>query len=712
MELDAQVSKYLTQEIPECRNNLTNSFVELRNLAEHCHKDLSPLSTPPLQRTMVYAAQSLASVAYQINVLATQMVDLLNLQVKQWGEMEHQISDITQQVNFYQEKHSRHLIGKFTTEKPVHLMRRVNPPSQKEPVTKYERHPINFTMWDHVGHGSPTRDSTPAMDNPAKKNQAASFRASYTSTKPVLTTQSTIDSDIYGTSFDVLRYAKKPVAHSIPVARPVPRSDTSDSGSESPFTNTTEMFVQGHTTASLYDSLVQGGDGSFSVSEKGLLSISVNEPDPEASIFTPSPLLDSAVSPTLPDPPEPLEPLDKTPEPNPDLLDADLYSEEVTTPSGLPSPFPLETPKPPRPINPAPARPPPLAAGLRKRSSQSAPGVPPGAAPPPPTTSFPITAPSSRPPPPPSTGPPARPAPLISGSSIRPTRPAPPPGNAIPKLSSQDTNLPQETFIDNPNVPAPPPDMPKPVQADPRIPKPPPNIPKDGVKKQKADSLSDSPAASPAKKLPPKPEPKGFNPADIFNAQRALKSRKQFKTGATIDVPTEVTSTPKLAPLAATQSVPIPPAPLSPPPVSVPTAATPQPSGTIPDPPPDIPQGWKKIAAVSKSAPISSKPPAPKVQQARAPAFDPSQILLKLRPQGGAPAATPPAPPKDVNPAPPNYIEKVETIYPYKALKDDELNFAKGKMIYVLKKNPDEWYEGLLDGVRGLFPANYVKTIN
>ena len=74
--------------------------------------------------------------------------------------------------------------------------------------------------------------------------------------------------------------------------------------------------------------------------------------------------------------------------------------------------------------------------------------------------------------------------------------------------------------------------------------------------------------------------------------------------------------------------------------------------------------------------------------------------------------STPPAATKEVSSALPNYIEKVETIYPYKALKDDELNFGKGKIIYVLKKNPDEWYEGLLDGVRGLFPANYVKKLD
>ena len=59
---------------------------------------------------------------------------------------------------------------------------------------------------------------------------------------------------------------------------------------------------------------------------------------------------------------------------------------------------------------------------------------------------------------------------------------------------------------------------------------------------------------------------------------------------------------------------------------------------------------------------------------------------------------------------PPKYIEVVESMFSYKAQKEDELNFTEGRTIYVLKKNPDGWYEGVLDGVRGLFPFNYVKA--
>jgi abl interactor 2 len=43
--------------------------------------------------------------------------------------------------------------------------------------------------------------------------------------------------------------------------------------------------------------------------------------------------------------------------------------------------------------------------------------------------------------------------------------------------------------------------------------------------------------------------------------------------------------------------------------------------------------------------------------------------------------------------------------------KDDELTFNAGVIIYVVKKNDDGWYEGVLDGLTGLFPGNYVEPV-
>nr|AAC53493.1 thyroid hormone responsive protein [Rattus norvegicus] len=60
--------------------------------------------------------------------------------------------------------------------------------------------------------------------------------------------------------------------------------------------------------------------------------------------------------------------------------------------------------------------------------------------------------------------------------------------------------------------------------------------------------------------------------------------------------------------------------------------------------------------------------------------------------------------------APRSYLEKVVAIYDYTKDKEDELSFQEGAIIYVIKKNDDGWYEGVMNGVTGLFPGNYVES--
>jgi len=51
----------------------------------------------------------------------------------------------------------------------------------------------------------------------------------------------------------------------------------------------------------------------------------------------------------------------------------------------------------------------------------------------------------------------------------------------------------------------------------------------------------------------------------------------------------------------------------------------------------------------------------------------------------------------------------VIAIYDYSANRDDELSFSENSLIYVIRKNEDGWYEGVMDGITGLFPGNYVE---
>ncbi|EFO86896.1 CRE-ABI-1 protein [Caenorhabditis remanei] len=60
---------------------------------------------------------------------------------------------------------------------------------------------------------------------------------------------------------------------------------------------------------------------------------------------------------------------------------------------------------------------------------------------------------------------------------------------------------------------------------------------------------------------------------------------------------------------------------------------------------------------------------------------------------------------------PNEYLEKVRVLYDYDAQKEDELTLRENSIVYVLKKNDDDWYEGVLDGVTGLFPGNYVVPL-
>lgn len=57
------------------------------------------------------------------------------------------------------------------------------------------------------------------------------------------------------------------------------------------------------------------------------------------------------------------------------------------------------------------------------------------------------------------------------------------------------------------------------------------------------------------------------------------------------------------------------------------------------------------------------------------------------------------------------FLLSVVAIYDYTQDKEDELSFQEGAIIYVIKKNDDGWYEGVMSGTTGLFPGNYVESI-
>ena len=54
----------------------------------------------------------------------------------------------------------------------------------------------------------------------------------------------------------------------------------------------------------------------------------------------------------------------------------------------------------------------------------------------------------------------------------------------------------------------------------------------------------------------------------------------------------------------------------------------------------------------------------------------------------------------------------VLALYTYNAENNDELTFHKGSVIGVLSKDSGDWWYGDINGRQGLFPSNYVQSLD
>jgi len=151
----------ITSEIPEGRQNLLDSYTNLERVAEYCENNYFQCDNKraALEETKGYTTQSLASVAYQINTLAYNFLQMLDLQSSQIREMESQINHISQTVGIHKEKVARREIGVLTTNKcsnsPNGLSRqyKIIAPANPERPIKYVRKPIDYSCLDNIGHG-------------------------------------------------------------------------------------------------------------------------------------------------------------------------------------------------------------------------------------------------------------------------------------------------------------------------------------------------------------------------------------------------------------------------------------------------------------------------------------------------------------------------------------------------------------------------------
>ncbi|XP_053717800.1 abl interactor 2b isoform X11 [Synchiropus splendidus] len=151
----AELQMLLEEEIPAGRSALLDSFTNLERVAEYCESNYvqSPDKQRALEETKNYTTQSLASVAYLINTLANNVLQMLDIQASQLRRMESSINHISQTVDIHKEKVARREIGILTTNKNTSRTHKIIAPANPERPVRYIRKPIDYGLLDDMGHG-------------------------------------------------------------------------------------------------------------------------------------------------------------------------------------------------------------------------------------------------------------------------------------------------------------------------------------------------------------------------------------------------------------------------------------------------------------------------------------------------------------------------------------------------------------------------------
>ncbi|XP_060224436.1 abl interactor 2 isoform X16 [Meriones unguiculatus] len=151
----AELQMLLEEEIPGGRRALFDSYTNLERVADYCENNYIQSSDKQraLEETKAYTTQSLASVAYLINTLANNVLQMLDIQASQLRRMESSINHISQTVDIHKEKVARREIGILTASKNTSRTHKIIAPASLERPVRYIRKPIDYTVLDDIGHG-------------------------------------------------------------------------------------------------------------------------------------------------------------------------------------------------------------------------------------------------------------------------------------------------------------------------------------------------------------------------------------------------------------------------------------------------------------------------------------------------------------------------------------------------------------------------------
>ncbi|XP_076437498.1 abl interactor 2-like isoform X3 [Babylonia areolata] len=180
----------IDNEIPDGRKSLQENYSNLERVAKYCESNYLQASDKrkALEETKNYTTHSLASVAYQVNQLATNFLRLLDLQQSQLANMESSVNHLSQIVMIHKEKVARREIGVLTTNRtasrPMGVKSGILFPEQTERPIKYTRKAIDYSSLDDIGHGvrpqsqstTPRTGRSPSVSSSSSGSQAPTTR--------------------------------------------------------------------------------------------------------------------------------------------------------------------------------------------------------------------------------------------------------------------------------------------------------------------------------------------------------------------------------------------------------------------------------------------------------------------------------------------------------------------------------------------------------
>uniref|UniRef100_A0A8C1R5F7 Abl-interactor 2b n=1 Tax=Cyprinus carpio TaxID=7962 RepID=A0A8C1R5F7_CYPCA len=568
----AELQMLLEEEIPAGRGALLDSYANLERVAEYCESNYiqSPDKHRALEETKSYTTQSLASVAYLINTLANNVLQMLDIQASQLRRMESSINHISQTVDIHKEKVARREIGILTTNKNTSRTHKIIAPANPERLVRYIRKPIDYSMLDDLGHG--VKWLLRFKVNAQNMKAGTTPRTAAPTQKPPSPP---------GPGKGTLG-RHSPYRTLEPVRPPVIPNDYV----QSPTRNTAPPLQSPARTASVnqrtrtYSSGSSGGShpSSRSSSRENSGSGSVGVP-----IAVPTPAPPTAFPGTAPAPPNP-------PKPPP----------SVTIPAP-PVPPPPPTPE---PVPPAPA----------------------------PTPALPAEGPPEIPPPP--QLPPN--LPVCTNTNPPAATSTPAQGNG-PHFYSMNRPMTRHT---TPSVGG-------------------------SLPYRRPSSVTGQPNNM----------PQNTNPNMIQNQLNGGPHYNQNQAPMAPPPPSILQITPQLPLMGFVARV----------------------QETISDAPPPPPPAEEVEFEEATPPP----PPPEDYEDEEGDEEEESAVVEYSDPYAE----------EDPPWAPRNYLEKVVAIYDYTRDKEDELSFQEGAIIYVIKKNDDGWFEGVMSGTTGLFPGNYVESI-